>query len=158
MNRGVNIALLLVAAAVFVGGCEQPAGIDGAAIELRAEHLTVSPSTGPVTHVLVRNLGGRAYKGTVRAKFPPGWKMDPASRTVTIPAGRTARLPFAIERGTDAADNAYPVELSASAAAGGAEPVTRRQTIVCASAPYGKPTIDGKLDDWSGAIPVTFTT
>jgi len=157
MNRRINVALLPVLAMAFAGGCEQPAAIDGAGIELRAEHLTVSPSTGPVTHVLVRNLGGRTYKGRVTAKFPPGWKMNTVSQPVTVEPGKTERLPFAIERGTDAADNAYPVELSATGD-GGAEPVTRRQTIVCASAPYGRPTVDGKLDDWSGAIPVTFTT
>ena len=33
-----------------------------------------------------------------------------------------------------------------------------RQDAVCTSAPYFRPTIDGKPDDWKDAIPVTFTS
>lgn len=36
--------------------------------------------------------------------------------------------------------------------------VTKKQQVVCTSAPYFKPTIDGNPDEWKESIPVTFAT
>ena len=72
--------------------------------------------TGPVTHVLVRNLRNRTYKGTIAAKFPDGWKMNRAEQQVTIPPRQTARVAFAIERGTNVESNLYRVQVRAAGA------------------------------------------
>jgi hypothetical protein len=52
-------------------------------------------------------------------------------------------------------ENRYPIT---AVAKGAGREVRRRQEIVCASAPYFKPEIDGRADDWKDAIPVTFVT
>lgn len=151
MTRPEGVLLLLGCVSMFVLGCE--AG--SPEVALRAENIIVMPSTGPVTHVLVHNRGAATYKGTLVAKFPDAWRMNKTSQAVTVAPGRTVRVPFAIEKGTDSPDNSYPVRLQAVAAQ---QKITRSQTIVCASAPYFKPTIDGKTSDWADAIPVRFTT
>ena len=112
------------------------------------------PSTGPVTHVAVRNLLKTPYQGAVRLRLPKGWKTNPAERAVKLKPGETKRVPFAVEGGRDKAANTYPVD---AVAVGGGKTVVHKQVVVCASAPYGKPKIDGKLGDWDDAIPVTFT-
>jgi len=155
MTRPSSVALVFLGVAVGLPGCGVGGGPAGEPVLLRAEALTVTPSTGPVTHVQVHNPNAATWRGTVSAEFPPGWKVNQAEQSVTVGPRQTARVAFAIERGVDAADNRYPVRLTA---AGGGRTATREQTIVCASAPYYKPTIDGKLDDWADAIPATFVT
>jgi hypothetical protein len=144
---------LCVAAALM--GCGVAPG--GPPVALRAEHFTVTPATGPVTHVLVHNLLGRTYRGTIIAEFPDAWKVTPAQRRVTIQPGQTARVPFAIERAANTESNSYVVRIKA---VGAGTEVAAAQTIVCASAPYSKPSIGGTFDpdQWKQAIPVTFTT
>jgi len=151
-----RVGVLAVTCCLFLltAGC---GGADdgGPHVAIRAENLTVPPSSGPVTYVLVRNLRNRTYKGAIVAGFPDGWEMNRTVCRVRIKPGETARVAFAIERGADAPNNAYPVWIKA---VGDGPNVTRRQRIVCASAPYFKPRIDGKLDDWADAIPAAFTT
>ena len=158
MNRRVCTALaaaLVSWLAVFsAGGCGEPEAT-GPAVAVRWENLTVTPATGPVTHVLVKNLRNSTYRGTITVTPPATWKLNRTSAPVTIRPGDTARVPFAVERGANAESNSYPVQIAAD---GAGSPVRRTQKIVCASAPYYKPRIDGKLDDWTDAIPVTFTT
>lgn len=122
---------------------------------MRAEHLLVTPATGPVTHVRVCNRSDRTYRGRLVVRFPDGWKMNRTEADLDIPPGQTVRVAFAIERGTNSEANAYTVEMKA---VGAGRAVTRTQRIVCASAPYSKPQIDGRIDDWQDAIPVTFIT
>ncbi len=124
-------------------------------IAVRVENFTVPPSTGPLTHILIRNSGDATQQVTAQPKFPTGWRWTPNQRTLTIAPGQTERLPFTIEKATDLAANRYPVEVAVTC---GANTTLHRQTIVCASAPYSKPKIDGKFKDWSDAIPLTFTT
>ena len=140
---------------MFTAGCGGGADSGGPHVAIRAENLTVPPSSGPVTYVQVRNLRGRTYNGAILAEFPSGWKTNRTVCPVKIKPRQTARVAFAVERGADAASNSYPVRIKAI---GDGPEVTRRQRVVCASAPYFKPEIDGKLDDWADAIPVSFTT
>jgi len=151
MSRHGLAVLLLCGVAVFLAGC----GAAGSGVHVRVENLTVTPSTGPVMHVAVHNRSNRTFRGTVRVTPLDGWKLNRTRQGVTIPPEQALRVPFAIERGVDSPDNRYPVEVVVT---GGDQRQARRQEIVCASAPYFKPTIDGKVDDWADAIPVTFTT
>lgn len=143
-------------------GCEKPAKLEGPPIAIRPEHLLVLPGTGPVTHVLVQNRTRSLWRGKVIARFPQTWKMDKTEQSVTVGPLQTARVPFSIARGVDSADNVYPVRVEAVAE--GQDPgkkpqvFSRDQIIVAATAPYYKPTIDGKLDDWNDAVPVMFVT
>ena len=74
---------------------------------------------------------------------------------MSIESGQTHRLAFAIEKAADSASNQYAIEITVH---GSSQTAIQRQTIVCASAPYFKPKIDGNFKDWADAIPATFTT
>ncbi|MBL7153373.1 MAG: hypothetical protein ISS79_06625 [Phycisphaerae bacterium] len=125
------------------------------AIQIRAENFTVPPSTGPLTHILVRNTGDETSAVTVEPKFPDGWRWTPKHRTVTIEPHQVKRLPFTIEKAIDVESNRYAIEIAVRS---DSDKTVHRQSVVCASAPYFKPKIDGRFKDWTDAIPVTFIT
>ena len=147
----VAAVVLIVCAAVLCATGAQSA--DNACVALRVQHFTAPPATGPVVHVLAHNLRDEPYEGTVRLELPAGWAWSPAEQAVTLAAGETKRVPFAIEKATNLAANEYPVKATA---AGTSTEVVREQTVACASAPYGKPEIDGDLADWADSLPVAF--
>ena len=124
-------------------------------VALRAENFTVPPSTQPLAFVAIQNLLSGPYRGTVTLKGPEGWRIVPPQREVSIAPGVVQRVPFTIERGTNLEANAYPLEVTAT---GGGTTVVRKQNVVCASAPFFKPTIDGDPGQWKDALPVTFAT
>jgi hypothetical protein len=162
MRRCIGILLVVVFGAVLTGcGAGQidaglpPVDPDGPAVAIRPENLVVLPGTGPLTHVQVQNLRNETYRGTIHLTVPDGWKLDAASKPVTIPPRQLARVPFAIEKGIDAESNSYPVRVRA---VGGGGEVVWNRPIVAVSTPYYKPAIDGKLEDWALAIPFTFVT
>lgn len=130
------------------------AALAEAPVALRVQHFTVPPATGPVIHVLITNLREEPYTGTVRIKLPDTWVWRPDEQVVSLAAYETKRLPFTLEKAINLGANVYPVEVSAT---GAGKTVAREQTVVCASAPYGKPSIDGNLEDWNDSLPVTFT-
>ncbi|HKL20869.1 MAG TPA: hypothetical protein VJ904_03640 [Tichowtungia sp.] len=119
---------------------------------IRPKNFIVTPSTGPVTEIIVHNRAEQPYKGTVSPVFPEGWRVAPESQTVELQGGETNILSFAIQSAADLTSNAYEVSVKAD----GAE--TLRTTVVCASTPYFKPEIDGSLDEWGDAIPISFLT
>ena len=145
---GLGIVVLLVPLA----GAKGLAGRN--AIELRVQNFTVPPSTGPVGHLLVQNVHDTAYKGKVQLKFPAGWTYTPMVFDLSLEPHESVRLPFTIDKAVDAKTNSYAVELIATDSTGGG--ISRKQNIVCASAPYFKPKIDGNIADWADSIPVTF--
>ena len=124
-------------------------------VAVRAENFTVPPATGPVTHILTRNTGDTECTVTIEPKFPAGWQWTPGNREVTLASGEVKRLPFTIEKASDAKSNRYAIEITVVQ---GSDKTTHQQDVVCASAPYFKPKIDGKFKEWSDAIPVMFTT
>lgn len=128
---------------------------DDAPVLVRMENFLVSPSTGPVAGVVVKNPLKTEYQGTLRVDFPEGWKVTPAQHQVNLKPGESKRLAFAIEAGQDKEANAYPVIISVEGAAG---KVKVAQTALCASSPYFKPKIDGDLSDWLDSIPIRFST
>ncbi|MHC4461597.1 MAG: hypothetical protein ACYS30_09195 [Planctomycetota bacterium] len=126
-----------------------------AGVVVRAENFIVPPSTGPLTHILVRNSTDAPCTVTIQPKFPDGWQWTPGHRTVTMEPNQVQWLPFTIEKASNVESNRYSVEI---AVVEGIQKTVHRQNLVCASAPYFKPKIDGKFKDWSESIPVTFTT
>ena len=124
-------------------------------VAMRMETFLVAPSHMPPAIVTIKNLEKTAYEGTIRIKLPDGWTHVPQQQTVSLKPGETKRVRFTIKRGRTTRVNSYPVEISATSAG---NTLTHRQDVVCTSAPYFKPEIDGQTDDWNDAIPVTFTT
>ncbi len=124
-------------------------------IAVRAENFTVPSATGPVTHILARNTGDAECAITVEPEYPAGWQWSPKNREVTLAPGEMKRLPFTIEKASFEKLNTYPVEITVIK---GSDRTKYQQKVVCASAPYFRPEIDGRFDEWSDAIGVTFKT
>ena len=152
-HRLKPLPLVLVVACAWCGPIR---AADDSPVAVRAEMLTVTPATGPVMHVLVKNISNRDFTGSLTVQFPEGWKVNRTSQPIHAASGQTLRLPFAIEKGINSPDNFYP--LAIVVASGQGRSWIFRQTIVCASAPYLPITIDGQVDDWKDSIPVTFVT
>jgi hypothetical protein len=119
------------------------------------ESFPVSPAHTPSAVVVVRNLLETPYEGQVSVAGPTGWNIDPSQQSVRLAAGETQKVRFLVKRGTSNAENAYALTVSAE---GAGTRVTHKQRVMAASAPYFKPTIDGQIDDWKDAIPVTWET
>ena len=160
--RRALLLLGIVSCAALLLGCPStpqvntvlpPVDPAGPPVAIRPENLVVLPATGPVTHVLVQNLRSETTKATVRLLCPAGWKLDAASKPVTIGPRQLARVPFAIEKGIDAESNVYAVTVRCEAAG---RTIVWDKPIVAVTTPYYKPVIDGKIDDWADAVPVTF--
>jgi len=154
LYRPVQLVLLIVLIVSGLCFASNGTGLKNH-ILVRVENFTVPPATGPLTHILVRNLHDRPYTVTVQPKFPAGWQWAPENRTVTIEPNQVKRLPFTIEKAAGVKSNSYPIEITVFS---GSDKMVYSQNIVCVSAPYFKPEIDGNFKDWSNAIPVTFTT
>jgi hypothetical protein len=113
----------------------------------------VSPSHMPVLYVDVHNFQETEQGLYVRLDLPEGWEYQPERQQVKIPAGETLRVPFSVTKGVYREENRYPV---------GVELVVRtskerfEREVRCTSAPYLKPAIDGKTDDWDDTIPVSW--
>ena len=122
-------------------------------LAMQVGSFMVAPAHMPPVIISVNNLGTKAYDGTIRVKLPDGWKYAPAEQPISLSPGETGQVRFNIKEARIAEVNSYPVEVTATAA--GAT-VTHRQKVVCTSAPYFKPQIDGRLDDWKDAIPAAF--
>jgi hypothetical protein len=106
-----------------------------------------------VTHVVVKNLQDKPWQGTVRLELPDGWAANRGEAEVRLEPGETKRVPFAIQKALNAESNRYVLRIAAT---GGGHTVAREQTVVCASAPYFRPKIDGRPDEWGDAIPISF--
>ena len=115
---------------------------------VRCHSFIVNPSTGPVAEFDIAS--DAAWSGTLTLTPPEGWTLDPASHEISLQAGESKCIPYRVTKARETADNAYPFTLTLS---GG---ITETQLIRAASAPYYKPKIDGKLDEWKDAIPIRF--
>lgn len=122
---------------------------------IRPMNFTVTPSTGPVSEVSIENRDIIDFSGELSVDYPDGWKVSPATQKVDLKAGEKMSYSFAIEQGVDSADNIY--KLAFSLYSKGLMKIYRFD-VVCASTPYYKPVIDGKLKEWADAIPIQFET
>ena len=156
MRYATTIGLAAVLACCSAGmiGAEAKTPVVAATVFVRGQNLVVCPSTGPVWSATVYNTSAKPFAGELKVTFPEGWKTNRTSCTVTLAAGEAKNFDFAIEKATDRKSNAYPFILDLTAPG---VSVRREQTIVCATAPYGRPTIDGKADDWKDVVPISFS-
>jgi len=126
--------------------------VGAADLQIRPKNFIVTPSTGPVAEIIVRNNASAPYSGTVTPTYPDGWQVAPLAQPLKLAGGESKVLSFAVEKGLDRKANDYPVSIAAN----GYETLTAE--VLCASTPFYKPKIDGKFDEWSDAIPVMFIT
>ena len=129
---------------------------DAGELSVRAHNLVVNPSTGPVTHISVKNGLDKSYSGVLKARFPDGWKVTQSQHKVSLKPGQIEKYPFAIEKAVeDMSRNCYPIEITVE---GGGKTAVAKQNAVWTSAPYYKPEIDGKAKEWKDAVPIAFDT
>jgi len=148
--RRLRLSLGLWLCAALAWGGEEP-------VAIRTEHFTVPPATGPIAHVVVQNRLDAPYRGVVRLRLPEGWQAEPAEQPVSLAPKESKRFAFTVAKGGVNLDsNSYSVEAIVTGVDG--QRVARKQQIACASAPFSKPRIDGRVGDWGDAIPVTFVS
>ena len=121
-----------------------------AAPHIRCHSFLVNPSTGPVAEIDITT--DAPWAGTLTVTPPDGWTIDPQTHDITLTANETKTIPYRITKAREVADNAYPFILTLT---GGP---TTTQTVRTASAPFHKPKIDAKLNEWNDAIPIRFGT
>lgn len=155
MSRPICLPALCLAALVCTTISEAWSQAAEPAVAVRAENLTVQPSSGPVTYVVVQNQRETAFQGTLSVRFPEGWRVAQTEQKVSLAPGETKRVAFAIERATDVAANAYVFEITVK---GDGVDLVNKQTVVCATAPNFKPKIDGNLKEWGDSVPIEFMT
>jgi hypothetical protein len=122
---------------------------------MRIGSFTVAPAHTPLAVVMLRNTSKDPFQGILRVRGPEGWLIVPAEREISAAPGEIVRAAFTVQRGTIVEANSYALEASLT---GGGTALVHKQNVVCASAPYFRPKIDGNHDDWKDAIPVTFAT
>lgn len=143
---GSGSIVLLISAAQAVGS--EP-------VAIRVASLTVTPASQPLIHVAIKNMQATPYEGTVSLRVPQDWRLAVSQQPIILASGQTQRLSFEVKRGVNVEANSYPVQVVAAAAG---TSITRKQNVVCASAPYYEPKIDGDPSEWKDAIPVAFAT
>lgn len=146
IRAGFWLAAGLAAALGATGRCAEP-------VAMRIGSFTLAPAHTPLAVVVLRNASNEPFQGNLRLRGPEGWRIVPDAIEVNLAARATVRAAFTIQRGTIVEENSYPLEATLT---GGGKPIVHKQNVVCASAPYFRPKIDGKLDDWKDAIPVAF--
>ncbi len=124
-------------------------------VAMRIGSFTVAPAHTPLAVVTLRNASSEPFQGKLRLRAPEGWILVPNEIDVVLAPGGTVRATFTVQRGMIAESNSYSLEAHLT---GGGTTIVHKQDVACASAPYFRPKIDGTLDDWKDAIPVTFQT
>jgi len=153
IGGSLSLSACLVCLSIATGLAGTASAEDSVALQVGS--FMVAPAHLPPVIISVKNLGATAYDGTIRVKLPDGWKFVPAEQPISLSPGATEKVRFNIKEALTTEVNSYPVEVTAT---GGGATVTHRQKVVCTSAPYFKPEIDGRFEDWEDAIPAAFET
>jgi hypothetical protein len=143
------------AACLLLTAAAAAAEPNAATLAVRLEPFILAPAHTPSAVAVVCNRGQADFSGSIRIEGPAEWQIAPETQPLALPAGQTRRVVFTVRRGTIRQDNAYP--LTAVVAGGGGE-VKHSQVVSAASAPYGKPKLDGTPQAFQDALPLSFTT
>jgi hypothetical protein len=123
--------------------------------QVRAQNFTVTPSTGPVTNIIVNNPNDRVFTASMTVEFPQGWRVEPDNMDIRLGGGESKAFAFVIKKAADNVSNRYEVKIRIE---GSGVRLEEEQEVVCATTPYYKPHIDGDLEEWKDAVPISFVT
>jgi hypothetical protein len=112
---------------------------------LPRDFSTLLTATNATLKVDVHNCLNRSVSGRLAVKTPPELTLAAAEQAVTLAAGETRTIAFAVSKAVPNENNAYPCVFQLSSDAGPAE---YAETMTVAVAPKAKISIDGNLDDW----------
>lgn len=149
MHTKASVATFLIAALLLA--------TSAAAAEplVWVEAFTIPPAHSPIFHVAVKNPGEEPLVGTMSVELPGRWTAVPEAAAVSLGPGESARLTFSSEQGANVVANRYPVEVTLTSRG---ETIRHRQEVSWAGTPYFSPEIDGRVEEWKDAIPITFKT
>jgi hypothetical protein len=107
----------------------------------------------PPLRLKVQNLLPTTAAGEITVTAPPEIELAEPKQTISpLKSGEIRLLEFPLKKTTPNAVNRYPISYTATI---GGQAQKGMQVVQAAYAPFGTPTIDGKLDDWAGVTPVT---
>jgi len=109
-------------------------------------------AAGVPLRVKLHNCLNRPIQGTLAVTAPAAIRLATGQQQVTLDAGETKTLAFAIASARPSSTNAYPFAFAFRSKAGNAD---HREVLNAAIIPKGTKTIDGSLDDWHGVPGVT---
>ena len=120
-------------------------------VELIARDMLAPIRAKPTLRVKIHNVLNRPVSGTLEARLE-GLTVEGPSEVSLPPHGEKA-MEFRITRGKARADNQYPLTVRFDGGQDGA--VTLKETMRVNLIARRTITVDGKLDDWTGARPQT---
>lgn len=151
INRVCKLMLMLGC----ICGISSVAFAEDFPILVRAENIIVPPSTGPITHLVVKNQKAAPYNCRIRVKYSQDWTISPVEFEVSLKPQETRKIPISIDKAIDLKSNLYPVEITVIS---GDKQKVFKQNVFVATTPVFTPKIDGKLNDWEPAVPISFET
>ncbi len=119
-------------------------------VDIVAHDLTSPIGTRPSLRLDVTNILNRPISGSLTVTLGK-LKLEPAQRALSLAAHETARVTFVIAGGSASADNAYPLKAAFDAGANGH--AEHEETLRVNLIERRAISVDGKLDDWRGALP-----
>ena len=122
---------------------------------VRAENIVVPPSTGPITHVIVKNQNVKPYNCKMLVKYPQGWSTSPAQAELSLKPSEIRKISISIDKAIDLKSNTYSVEITVIS---GDKQKVFKQNIFAATSPVFKIKVDANLGDWKPSVPITFET
>ncbi len=149
MHTQAILAALLIAAALPATSAQAGEPL------VWVEAFTIPPAHSPIFHIMVKNPGEESLVGSMSVELPGRWTAVPAAVEVSLGPGESTRVTFSSEQGADVVANRYPVEVTI---VHGGQSTTHRQEVYWAGTPFFSPEIDGRVEEWKDAIPITFKT
>jgi len=129
------------------------ARIEGATpVNLSAYSLTRPVEQKPDLVVRDQNQMSKPLRCRLRLALPEGWETVERRQDVALKPAELADVTFHLAKAQPNEANLYPIIIEADTNAGRA---SRTQVVQVAYAPSRTITVDGKLDDWDGIVPVT---
>ncbi|MCF7956765.1 MAG: hypothetical protein K9M75_13260 [Phycisphaerae bacterium] len=122
---------------------------------VRAENIIVPPSTGPVTHLVVKNQKAAPCNCRIQVKYAQDWTISPTEIEISLKSEESRKIPISIDKAIDLESNLYPVEITVIS---GDMQKVFKQNVFVATTPVFTPKIDGNLNDWEPAVPISFET
>lgn len=121
-------------------------------VDIAAHDMTATISGRPEVRVEVTNVLNRAITGTLTVRLG-ALTLDAPTRRLTLQPYQTVPAPIRATRGTASPDNAYPLDAVFDAGPDGKGEL--QETLHVNLVARRTVTVDGRLDDWREALPLT---
>jgi hypothetical protein len=124
------------------------------AVEVVLHDFTRRIAPGAELKIDLRNILNRPVAGTLALAIP-GLQLDPAEQSFSLAPGERRSLVVRVAGGSPNPGNSYPCTVRLDAGADGR--FEKRETLHADLITRLTPVIDGKLDEWDKALPLSLT-